>query len=127
MLVTPDNKTITIPNGTLTNSVIENYSTSEERRVDIVFTAGYECDSDKVKEILLAETEKHEKVIKDPAPFVRLTNCGDSAVEYTVRVWCKADDYWDVKFDLLESVKKEFTKNGISIPYPQMDIHIDNK
>lgn len=127
VLATPDNKIITIPNGTLTNSVIENYSASDERRVDIVFTAGYECDADKVKEILFSEIEKHEKILKTPEPFARLTNCGDSAVEYTVRAWCKASDYWDVKFDLLENVKKEFDANGISIPYPQMDVHIDNK
>ena len=127
VLKTPDNKVITIPNGTLTNSVIENYSTSDKRRVDLIFTAGYECDTDKVKEILISTINKHEKILKDPEPFARLTNCGDSAVEYTVRVWCDAADFWDVKFDLLESVKKEFDANGISIPYPQMDVHINNK
>jgi len=127
VLVTPDNKIITIPNGTLTNSVIENYSASEERRVDMVFTTGYECDTDVVKSILLDQINRHEKVLKNPEPFARLTNCGDSALEYTVRIWCKASDYWDVRFDLLESVKKEFDAKGISIPYPQMDIHIDNK
>ena len=127
VLKTPDNKVITIPNGTLTNSVIENYSTSDKRRVDLIFTAGYECDTDKVKEILISTINKHEKILKDPEPFARLTNCGDSAVEYTVRVWCDAADFWDVKFDLLESVKKEFDANGISSPYPQMDVHINNK
>ncbi len=127
VLTTPDNKVITIPNGTLTNSVIENYSVSKERRVDVLFTTGYDSDIEKVKEILLAEAEKHEKILSEPAPFARLTNHGDSALEYTMRVWCKAEDYWSVKFDLIESVKKEFDKNGIEIPYPQMDIHVDNK
>lgn len=126
MLTTPDNKVITIPNGTLTNSVIENYSASDERRVDLLFTTGYECDIDKVKSILLGVAGKHEKVLKDPAPFARLTNHGDNALEYTLRVWCKAPDYWDVNFDLIETVKKEFDAKEISIPYPQMDIHIDN-
>lgn len=127
MLTTPDNKVITIPNGTLTNSVIENYSAAEKRRVDINFTTAYDCDIDTVKNILLDAAQSHEMVHKDPAPFARLTNHGDSALEYTLRIWCNAENYWDVKFDLLETVKKEFDKQGISIPYPQMDVHIDNK
>lgn len=127
ILTTPDNKVITIPNGTLTNSVIENYSASDTRRVDLTFTTGYDCDINKVKEVLLDVINKHEKVLKDPEPFARLTNHGDSALVYTARAWCKAEDYWDVNFDLIESVKKEFDANNISIPYPQMDIHIDNK
>ena len=126
MLKTPDNKVITIPNGTLTNSVIENYSASDERRVDLVFTTSYDCDIDKVKTVLLDAVKKHERILKNPEPFARLTKHGDSALEYTVRVWCKAADYWDVNFDLIETVKKDFDANGISIPYPQMDIHIDN-
>lgn len=127
MLTTPDNKVITIPNGTLTNSVIENYSAVEKRRVDINFTTAYDCDIDTVKNILLDVAQSHQMVHKDPAPFARLTNHGDSALEYTLRIWCNAENYWDVKFDLLETVKKEFDKQGISIPYPQMDVHIDNK
>ncbi|MBR2500710.1 MAG: mechanosensitive ion channel [Clostridia bacterium] len=125
-LTTPDNKVITIPNGTLTNSIIENYSASDRRRVDLVFTTAYDCDVDKVKTILLDVANNHEKVIKDPAPFARLSRHADSALEYTVRVWCNSADYWDVNFDLMETIKKEFDKNGISIPYPQMDVHIDN-
>ena len=127
MLTTPDNKIITIPNGTLTNSVIENYSSSDTRRVDLVFAAGYDCDIDKVKSILLDVANSHDKVLKDPTPFARLSKHSDSCLEYTVRVWCNAADYWDVNFDLIETVKKEFDANGISIPYPQMDIHIENK
>ena len=127
VLKTPDNKVITIPNGTLTNSVIENYTSVELRRVDIVFTTAYDCDIDTVKAILLDAANNHQKVLKDPEPFARLSNHGDSALEFTLRVWCKNENYWDVKFDLLETVKKEFDKNGISIPYPQMDVHIDNK
>ncbi len=126
-LKTPDNKVITIPNGTLTNSVVENYSASKERRVDFVFTTDYNCDIEKVKSVLLDTANRNELVLKDPAPFARLSNHGESSLEFTLRVWCKADDYWTVNFDLLEAVKKEFDKNGISIPYPQMDIHIDNK
>lgn len=127
VLKTPDNKVITIPNGTLTNSVIENYTSVELRRVDIAFTTAYDCDIDTVKEVLLGVAQNHQSVLKDPEPFARLSNHGDSALEFTLRVWCKNENYWDVKFDLLETVKKEFDKNGISIPYPQMDVHIDNK
>ena len=126
VLKTPDNKVITIPNGTLTNTVVENYSSVENRRVDLVFTTGYDCDVDKVKSILMNVVTAHEKVLKDPEPFARLTNHGDSALEYTVRAWCKTEDYWDVNFDLVETVKKEFDANDISIPYPQMDVHISN-
>ena len=126
VLKTPDNKVITIPNGTLTNSVVENYSASENRRVDLSFATAYDCDIDKVKAVLLNAANNHEKVLKDPEPFARLSKHGDSALEYTVRVWCKCSDYWDVNFDLLETIKKDFDLNGISIPYPQMDIHINN-
>ena len=115
-----------VPNGALANGNIINYSVKETRRVDLVFTTAYDCDVDKVKSILLDVANNHEKVIKDPAPFARLSRHADSALEYTVRVWCNSADYWDVNFDLMETIKKEFDKNGISIPYPQMDVHIDN-
>ncbi len=127
VLTTPDNKVITVPNGTLTNSVVENYSAVENRRVDLTFSTAYDCDIEKVKSILMGVVASHDKVLKDPQPFARLTKHGDSALEYTVRAWCKSSDYWDVHFDLMETVKKEFDANDISIPYPQMDVHVDNK
>ncbi len=126
VLHTVDNKVITIPNGTLTNSVIVNYSAVEKRRVDITFSTGYECDIEKVKAILNEVMEKHPLVIRDPEPFARLSNHGESALEYTIRAWCKSEDYWTVKFDLVESVKKAFDENGITIPFPQVDVHINN-
>lgn len=126
VLTTPDNKLITIPNGTLTNSVIENYSATDERRVDLVFTTGYDSDMDTVKGILLDAANGHEKVLKAPGPFARLTKHGVSALEFTLRAWCESADYWDVYFDLLEIVKQEFDTHNISIPYPQMDIHVDH-
>lgn len=125
ILVTPDNKCITIPNGTLTNSVIENYSTEDTRRVDLTFNVAYNSDSAKVKEILERLATAHPCALKEPAPFVRLTKQGDSALEYSVRVWCKSSDYWTVNLDLTEQVKEEFDKNGIQIPFPQMDVHIN--
>jgi len=124
VLKTPDNKVITIPNGNLTNSVIENYSAVDRRRVDIVFSVAYEADIEEVKGILLGIVEKHPMVFDDPKPFARLSAHGQSSLEFTVRVWCKTDDFWDVKFDILEEVKKTFDQKGIEIPYPQMDVHM---
>lgn len=126
-LLTVDNKRITIPNGTLTNSVIENYSSEELRRVDLTFNTAYDCDVNTVKNIISKVIENNPMALKNPAPFVRLSQHGDSALTYTVRIWCKNADYWDVNFDIIESVKKAFDENGISIPYNQLDVHIDNK
>ncbi len=126
-LLTLDNKRITIPNGTLTNSVIENYSSEELRRVDLTFNTAYDCDVNTVKNIISKVIENNPMALKNPAPFVRLSQHGDSALTYTVRIWCKNADYWDVNFDTIESVKKAFDENGISIPYNQLDVHIDNK
>ncbi len=126
-LLTLDNKRITIPNGALTNSVIENYSSEELRRVDLNFSAAYTCDIKKVKEVISGIVENHPKALKKPEPFVRVSECADSALTYTVRVWCKNSDYWDVYFDVLEGVKEAFDKNGIEIPYKQIDVHVDNK
>ena len=124
VLLTPDNKSITIPNGTLTNSVIENYSTEATRRVDWSFTADYSCDSEKVKGIIEKVVTSHSKALKAPEAFVRVSNCGDNGVEYTARVWVNSADYWDVYFDVLEGVKKAFAENDIIVPFPQMDVHV---
>ncbi|MBQ4105114.1 MAG: mechanosensitive ion channel family protein [Clostridia bacterium] len=123
-ILTPDNKRITIPNGTLTNSVIENYSAEDLRRVDLKFTTAYSCDIGKVKEVLREVVSNHPLALKNPEPFVRLSEHSDSALTYTVRVWCKSEDYWDLHFDLMENVKEAFDKNGVEIPYPQMDVHV---
>jgi len=125
VLCTPDNKVITIPNGNLTNSVIENYSAVENRRVDLTFTASYGCDVDKVKNILMTILEKHPLILKDPAPFARLSEHGDNALTYTVRVWCNTEHYWDVKFDILEEVKKEFDKNNIELAINEIKVELN--
>jgi len=125
ILHTVDNKVITIPNGTLTNSNVTNYSTLPIRRVDIKFSAGYHDDIDKVKQVLMGVAESHEKVLKDPAPFIRLVAQANSSLDYTFRVWCTGADYWDVYFDMMERVKKAFDENGISIPFQQIDVHMD--
>lgn len=124
VLLTPDNKQITIPNGSITNAVIENYSAKDTRRVDWLFTADYSCDSDKVKEIIEKVIVSHKSPLKDPKPFVKVSKCADSAVEYTARVWVNSADYWTVYFDVLDGVKKAFQENDIIIPYPQMDVHV---
>lgn len=126
VILSDDNKRITIPNGTLTNSVIENYSAEENRRVDLVFTAGYDCDVEKVKNVISEVVKAHPLGLKDPEPFIRLAEHSDSALTYKVRVWCKTADYWTVYFDITEAVKVAFDKNNIEIPYPQLDVNINN-
>lgn len=125
ILDTPDNKAITIPNGVLTNSVVENYSAMDKRRVDLEFNVDYDTDVETVKALLLAIAAKHPLVVSEPEPMARLTKHGDSSLVFTMRVWCKTDDYWSVRFDLLESVKAAFDKMGIKIPFPQLDVHLN--
>ncbi len=122
-LVTPDNKVVTIPNGKLSNASVVNFTTKGTRRLDLKFGVGYEQDIDKVKEVLANIVNNHELVLAEPQPFVRLSEHGDSAIVFTVRAWANNSDFWTVHFDLLEEVKRQFDKEGISIPYPQMDVH----
>ena len=126
VILTTDNKRITVPNGTLTNSVIKNYSAEKTRRVDLTFTTSYDCDIEKTKKILTDVAVSHPYALKDPKPLVRLSAHSDSALTYTVRIWCLNENYWDVYFDTTEKVKKIFDENGIEIPYPQMDVHVKN-
>lgn len=125
VLKTPDNKKITIPNGSLTNTVIRNYSAENLRRVDLTFSTSYDSDIEKVKTILLDLANAHPMALKDPAPFARLASHDESALTYTLRIWCKNEDYWTVNFDMIEAVKKAFDENGIEIPYPQLDVHVN--
>lgn len=124
-ILTLDNRRVTIPNGSLTNSVIENYSSEATRRVDLTFNTSYANDVEKVKEVIMGVVESHPAALKTPAPFVRLSGHKESALEYTVRIWCNSADYWDVYFDTMENVKKAFDENGIKIPFNQLDVHID--
>ena len=126
ILKTPDNKTVIIPNGNLANSDLTNFSTEENRRVDLSFGIGYDDDFAKAKEIINTLIQKDERIFKDPAPFVMVGELADSSVNITVRVWAKGADYWGVHFDMIENVKSEFDKNDISIPYPQSDVHLYN-
>lgn len=124
VLKTFDSRIITLPNGTLTNTATINYSMEKQRRVDFEFTVSYDSDIDQVKGILEEIAQKHELVLKDPPVFTRLKQHGDSALVFILRAWCESADYWTIYFDITESVKKEFDKAGIEIPFPQMDIHM---
>ncbi|SMB79441.1 small conductance mechanosensitive channel [Desulfonispora thiosulfatigenes DSM 11270] len=124
-LITVDNKVIYIPNGNLANTSIVNYSVKDTRRVDFKFTAGYNDDQDKVISLLEEIMDNHAQIFKEPKPFVRMSEHADSALVFTVRVWTKAEDYWTVYFDIIETVKRKFDEEGISIPYPQMDVHFN--
>jgi small conductance mechanosensitive channel len=125
-VITPDNKVIYIPNGALSSGTIINYSEKDTRRVDHTFSIAYENDAVKAMELLNSIVNAHELVLKDPAPTVRMSSHGESSINIVVRVWTKSSDYWTVHFDLLETVKAEFDKAGISIPYNQLDVHIKN-
>ncbi|MDD3705654.1 MAG: mechanosensitive ion channel [Clostridiaceae bacterium] len=123
-LVTVDNKVIRIPNGNLSNASLVNYSEKDTRRVDFQFSAAYEADYNKVIRVLKEIVTSHPKTLKEPEPFVRMSEHGDSAIVYTVRVWANSADYWTVHFDVIEKVKQRFDEEGLSIPYPQMDVHV---
>ena len=122
-IITIDNKRIVVPNSTISNATLVNATAMKTRRVDLTFTASYDNDIDKVERVLTEVCRAHRLVLDDPAPFARLSAHKDSALEYTVRAWCNTDDYWTVYFDLFRDVKNAFDKNGISIPYPQVDVH----
>lgn len=124
IITTVDNKTVIIPNGGLSTSSMTNFSTQETRRVDFVFGIGYGDDLDKAKSIIKTIAENDKRVLKDPEPFVRMSEMADSSVNITARFWVEGIDYWDVYFDTMEEVYKQFNSQGINIPYPQMDVHI---
>jgi small conductance mechanosensitive channel len=124
VLKTPDNKEVIIPNGKVTGDNIVNYSAKDERRVDLVFGIGYDDDIRKAKQTLERILADHERVLKDPAPTVAVSELADSSVNFVVRPWVKTEDYWSVYFDITEKVKLTFDEQGISIPYPQTDVHL---
>lgn len=126
ILKTPDNKTIIIPNGGLSTSSMTNYSTEPMRRVDWTIGIGYNDDVDKAKATILALCDKDERILKDPAVFIAVSELADSSVNFAVRAWVNAADYWGVFFDMNENVLKTFNEKGINIPYPQMDVHVNN-
>ena len=123
-LKTPDNKTIIVPNAKMTGDNITNYTMKGTRRVDFVFGIGYEDDIDKARKVIEDIIAADNRVLKDPAPMVAVSELADSSVNFVARAWTSADDYWGFYFETTENVKKQFDAGGISIPYPQRDIHV---
>jgi small conductance mechanosensitive channel len=123
-LKTGDNKLIILPNSSVTASSIINYSAKETRRLDLTFSVAYGSDVEQVKQIILGVINKHEEILTDPAPFVRLAEHGDSSLDFVTRVWVKQADYWPVNFDLKEEILAALEKANINIPFPQMDVHV---
>jgi len=124
-LTTPDNQKIIIPNGLVWGGKIVNITANDTRRVDMVFGIGYGDDMKKAKDIMSKVLDSNPLVLKDPAYVIAVGELADSSVNFVVRPWSKTADYWTVKFEVTEAIKEEFDKEGISIPYPQMDVHLD--
>jgi len=124
IMKTPDNKTIIIPNGGLSTSSMINYSTEATRRVDWTIGVGYGDDVDKARAVIKRLCDEDPRILKDPEVFIAISALADSSVNFTVRAWVNAADYWGVYFELNEKVYKTFANEGLNIPYPQMDVHI---
>ncbi len=123
-LHTPDNKVIIVPNAQVNSGTITNYSANDTRRVDMVIGVSYGDDLDKVRSVIEQVLAADERVLKDPAPQIAVMALADSSVNFAVRPWAKAADYWGLYFDTQEKIKKRFDEEGISIPFPQQDVYI---
>jgi small conductance mechanosensitive channel len=123
-LKTADNKTVIVPNAKLTDDNIVNWTVKGTRRVDMVMGIGYEDDIDKARSLMADIIAADDRILKDPAPQISVSELADSSVNFVVRPWVKVEDYWGVYFDLTEKIKKSFDANGISIPFPQRDVHV---
>jgi small conductance mechanosensitive channel len=122
---TPDNREVIIPNGAIYDGTITNFSTRDTRRIDMVIGIGYGDDIRKAKSVIQKILEEDLRILKNPEALIAVGELADSSVNFNVRPWVKSGDYWDVKYFLTEKIKLEFDANGISIPYPQMDIHME--
>ena len=126
IMTTPDNKTIIVPNGPLSNGNLTNFTRQPTRRVNFTFGFAYGEDLQLAKNTVMDILKSHPKVLEDPAPFVALGELGDSSVDLTVRCWVNKEDYWDVFFYVNEQVYEKFNEiEGLSIPFPQMDVHVE--
>ena len=121
---TEDNKEIIVPNGAIYSGTITNFSAKETRRVDMVVGIGYDADLLKAKQVLQEMVEADPRILQEPAPTIAVAELADSSVNFVVRPWVQSADFWGVKFDFTEAVKLRFDKEGISIPFPQMDVHL---
>jgi small conductance mechanosensitive channel len=124
ILKTADNKQIVVPNAQIMGSIITNYSANPTRRVDLVVGISYDDDIDKARDTIKGLVDSDQRILKDPACVVAVSELGDSSVDFVVRPWVNTADYWAVKFDLTEAIKKRFDEEGLSFPYPQRDVHL---
>ncbi len=123
LMRTGDNREIIVPNGSIYGGTITNFSACDTRRIDMVFGIGYDDDLKKAQDILRELVNSDDRILKDPEALIAVSELADSSVNFVVRPWVKSSDYWAVKFNLNENVKLAFDEQGISIPYPQMDVH----
>ena len=124
-LRTPDNKTVVVPNSSIIGNPITNYSRNATRRIDLTIGVSYSADLQKTKEVLKRVVTADERVLKDPEPTIGVVALADSSVNFVVRPWVNTPDYWAVYFDLNQAIKEELEKEGIEIPFPQMDVHLN--
>jgi small conductance mechanosensitive channel len=124
ILKTPDNKQIIVPNSQIMDSIITNYSAKDTRRVDMVVGVSYEDDLDKVHKVLRELVAAEERILDDPACTIAVSELADSSVNFVVRPWVRAEDYWGVHFDMTEAIKKRFDQEGITFPFPQQDVYL---
>ena len=124
ILKTPDNKRIIVPNAQIMDSIITNYSANDTRRVDLVVGVSYDDDLDKVRNTLRSLIDADDRILKDPECLIAVSELADSSVNFNVRPWVNAADYWGVYFGLTEAIKKRFDQEGISFPFPQQDVHM---
>ena len=128
LLTTVDNKQIHVPNSTITGSVVTNYSQCKTRRVDLTIPVSYDCSLEQAKAVIERVIARDSRVLQEPAaPFVRVWDLGASAVDIVVRVWCDSGDYWELRSWLIENIKNELDREGISIPFSQLDVHVIDK
>lgn len=125
-ILTPDNKTVILPNGALSTGPVTNYNKETDRRVDWLFSISYGDDYDKAKTVLKRLCDADERILKDPQPVIELMKMNDSSVDITVRVRVKPEDYWAVYFNMNELVYKTFPKEGLHFPFPQLDVHVQS-
>ncbi len=121
---TADNQKILVPNGSITAGSITNINAHDTRRIDLIIGIGYDDDIKQAKNLLHEIVNAHDKILKDPSVTISVAELADSSVNFVVRPWVNTPDFWDVKFDLLENIKNRFDEEGISIPYPQSDVHL---
>ncbi|GLO59882.1 mechanosensitive ion channel protein [Vibrio sp. MACH09] len=125
ILTTPDNKMVVVPNGSVIGGAIVNYSRHDTRRIDHVIGVSYNADLQKTKQVILSVLEADDRILTSPGIQIGVSALADSSVNFVVRPWCKTADYWNVYFDSLQGIKEALDKEGIEIPFPQMDVHLN--